>query len=246
MSGEITYSGPSFRDSALVTLDELRAGAAQAPAGTTAYEVKPGDNLTRIAQENGYPDLQALLANNPQYAQRNPDLIYPGEVVFVPAAPDPQARAEAAAKTHGERVANGDPNVDGSDQKHYNQAASHAAGLARTTDGAARAWVDAKQAAQSHGTRVANGEPNVSGSDQHHYNRAASGAGADFDAAAQAEISLGSRTFAASNSPGDRADAAIQAGEGIAQRLEAQGLSEAAARVRELAQQQAQQLRTEG
>ncbi|NZA26492.1 LysM peptidoglycan-binding domain-containing protein [Luteimonas sp. SJ-92] len=246
MSGEIPYTGPNFQDSALVTLDELRAGTAQAPAGTTAYEVKPGDNLTRIAQENGYASVEELLANNPQYAERNPDLIYPGEVVFVPAAQDPQTRAEEAAQTHSESVANGEPSVDGSDQKFYNQAASHAAGLAQTTDETAQAWVDAKEASASHSARVANGEPNVSGSDQHLYNQAANGASRDFETAAQAEIELGSRTFAGSNSPEDRASAAIEAGEGIAQRLEAQGLPEAAARVRELAQQQAQQIRNEG
>ena len=86
MSGEV-YSGPQFADRALVTPDEIESGEVKAPEGTEAYTVERGDNLYTIAaRSGGYgnpPDMKAFYADNPQYAGRNPDLIYPGEVVFV-------------------------------------------------------------------------------------------------------------------------------------------------------------------
>lgn len=249
MGGAISYSGPSFPDSALVTADQIRNGTTQVPPGSVAYVVQPGDNLTVIAQQNGYEDLQELYANNPQYSERNPDLIYPGEVVFVPdpnPAQDPQTHASEATQEHGERVANGEPGVSGSDQGLYNQAEQHASGLADATDENAAAWTESKQARDSHSERVANGEEGVNGSDQRLYNEATNIARDDFDEAAIAEIDLGSRTMAASNSPEDRAAAALEAGEGIAQRLEAQGNPEAAARVRDLAEQRAEAILEQG
>jgi len=85
-NGEIAYTGPKMADASLVTADELASGKVQAPEGTTPYTVQPGDNLSKIATTHGYgnpPNMQAFYADNKQYEQRNPDLIYPGETVFV-------------------------------------------------------------------------------------------------------------------------------------------------------------------
>ena len=134
------YTGPAFPDRALVTADELSSGRLQAPDGTVPYQVQSGDNLTRIAQTYGYESLEALYAHNPQYAERNPDLIYPGEVVFVPDGglpPEAQAtnaaahgvgEAQQAADTHAAKVAAGEPHYSGSDQKFYSMAVSQAQG----------------------------------------------------------------------------------------------------------------------
>ncbi|WP_242112133.1 LysM peptidoglycan-binding domain-containing protein [Luteimonas aquatica] len=100
-NGEISYTGPKFRDSALVTQDEVKSGEVKAPDGTTPYTVKHGDNLTQIASQNGYgnpPNMEAFYKDNPQYAERNPDLIYPGEVVFVRGAEGSPERTDAAAR----------------------------------------------------------------------------------------------------------------------------------------------------
>lgn len=156
MVDEVPYSGPQFADNSLVTREEVDAGQIQAPDGTITYTVQPGDNLTQIAQAGGYESLDAFYADNPQYADRNPNLIYPGEVVFVR---DPEATplsaatqegaqgvldAQAASQAHADAVTRGDPFVSGSDQRFYNQAVSiaqqefDAAALAEieaTTDG---------------------------------------------------------------------------------------------------------------
>lgn len=73
-------------DTAALTLAEVSQGEAQVPEGSIPYEVQPGDNLWTIAKDHGYgdpPDMDAFYAANPQYGQRNPDAIYPDEVVFV-------------------------------------------------------------------------------------------------------------------------------------------------------------------
>ena len=82
----IEYTGPSFRDSSLITMDEIQSGEVNVPEGKEPYTVKHGDNLTKIAREHGYgnpPDMSAFYKDNPQYNNRNPNLIYPGEVVIV-------------------------------------------------------------------------------------------------------------------------------------------------------------------
>jgi spore coat assembly protein SafA len=48
------------------------------------YTVQPGDTMFLIAQKFGL-DLDALIAANRQIT--NPDLIYPGQVINVPATP---------------------------------------------------------------------------------------------------------------------------------------------------------------
>lgn len=87
MSGnDIPYAGPRFNDASLVTINEVRGNEVQVPSGSVPYTVQAGDNLWNIARQNGYgdpPDMNAFYANNGQYADRNPNEIYPGEVVFV-------------------------------------------------------------------------------------------------------------------------------------------------------------------
>lgn len=203
---EVGYSGPQFPDASLVTLDELHAGTTQAPPGTEPHEVLPGQNLSQIARDSGYASLEQLLAYNPQYADRNPDLIYPGEIVFVPKS---QVTEESQA-----------------------------------TDQALQDLEQAEQAAQAHSESVAAGEPGVSGSDQGHYNQAVTSASGQFDAAAIEEIDAGI-DYASGNSRADFANSALESGEAIAQRLENQGRPEAAERVRELAQQRADEINNE-
>lgn len=100
-NGDISYAGPKFNDSALVTIDEVKSGEVKPPDGTTPYTVQPGDNLSQIAAENGYgnpPNMQAFYKDNPQYAERNPDLIYPGETVFVRGKEGSPEKTDAAAR----------------------------------------------------------------------------------------------------------------------------------------------------
>jgi LysM repeat protein len=52
------------------------------PTGATTYTVQGGDTLNRIAQRTG-TTLSAILAANPTI--RNPNLIYPGQVINIPA-----------------------------------------------------------------------------------------------------------------------------------------------------------------
>jgi LysM repeat protein len=51
-----------------------------------SYSVKPGDNLSRIAQQHGV-SLNQVLQANPQF-QKNPNLIRPGQQVNIPGAKD--------------------------------------------------------------------------------------------------------------------------------------------------------------
>lgn len=60
------------------------------PAGRCLYVIQPGDTLSDIAQRFGV-DLTALIHANPQIA--DPDVIFPGQVIFVPLCPRPAGRA---------------------------------------------------------------------------------------------------------------------------------------------------------
>ncbi len=51
------------------------------PPGTSRYVVQPGDTLSAIARRFGIT-LQALRNANPQIT--NPDLIFPGQIIFIP------------------------------------------------------------------------------------------------------------------------------------------------------------------
>ncbi|HSH18489.1 MAG TPA: transglycosylase family protein [Candidatus Saccharimonadales bacterium] len=87
---------------------QAQATPAQAAARPVTVTVKPGDYLNRIAQENG-TNYQRLYYANTEV--QNPDLIYPGQQLRVPAAeeqlaertlPDntpAQVRAEVEAET---------------------------------------------------------------------------------------------------------------------------------------------------
>lgn len=86
--GSGVYTGPG--NIPHVTTDQIRSGEVEAPKNTVPYEVQQGDNLWTIAKNSGYgnpPDMDAFYKQNPEFQQRNPDLIYPGEVVYV-AAPE--------------------------------------------------------------------------------------------------------------------------------------------------------------
>ncbi len=92
------YAGPQFRDTAVVTTKEVNAGQNPTPPGTVPHVVEPGDNLWDISGGN----LEGIYRNNPQFdpenGSRNPDLIYPGEVVFVPVQPGTPEATNAAAQ----------------------------------------------------------------------------------------------------------------------------------------------------
>lgn len=60
--------------------------AARTTSQTRTYTVVPGDTLSAIAARFGV-SLQSVIAANPQIA--NPDLIYPGDVITIPAAIPP-------------------------------------------------------------------------------------------------------------------------------------------------------------
>lgn len=53
----------------------------QPPGTVTEYVVQPGDTMFLIAKRHGIP-LETLIAANPQI--RNPDLIFPGDVIRIP------------------------------------------------------------------------------------------------------------------------------------------------------------------
>jgi len=63
-----------------ITVLSRRSGA-DAGNNASSHTVAPGDTLSAIAAQNGV-SLSALIAANPQI--RNPDLIYPGDVINLP------------------------------------------------------------------------------------------------------------------------------------------------------------------
>lgn len=180
MGNDIPYQGPSIaNDRAVVTLNEVRQGEATAPTGTEPYVVQPGDTLYDIARGNGYgnpPDMQAFYRDNPQYAEseRNPDLIWPGEVVFVRTAPDEAPDAD------GDGVADPATDTDGDgrpDPVNPEQAAA-------TTDAAAQALEDAENTDYPPGLR-------------HEKDAAVQQARQELFDAVQAEIETGLRDYLA-------------------------------------------------
>jgi hypothetical protein len=98
----------------VTTVEEARSGKAadggQAPLGTTPMVVEPGDTISGIMAQHGLdwndPEQRAqFLQDNPQFADqaggRNPDLIWPGEVLYVrngQGSPESQATDQAAAE----------------------------------------------------------------------------------------------------------------------------------------------------
>ncbi|MEH6413502.1 LysM peptidoglycan-binding domain-containing protein [Pseudomonas sp. CGJS7] len=99
-----SYAGPSL--GALVnTKAEIETAQVATPTGMKPVVVEPGDNLSRIAAENGMT-LPQLLAVNPQFSMdpaghpntRSADLIYPGEVIFV--SGDKAKATDAAAEKY--------------------------------------------------------------------------------------------------------------------------------------------------
>ncbi|MCI2057961.1 MAG: LysM peptidoglycan-binding domain-containing protein [Oscillibacter sp.] len=81
----VRYTFEFWQDGAAERLTQTASAAAAAPARTAAaqstYTVKKGDTLWGIARRYGVT-LPALTAANPRI--KNPNLIYPGEVVRIP------------------------------------------------------------------------------------------------------------------------------------------------------------------
>ena len=119
-AGNATFQGTAPAD-LVTTVEEARnnqaADGSQAPQGTTPVVVEPGDTISQIMRERGLdwnnPEQRAqFLQDNPQFADRaggrNPDLIWPGEVVYV--------RGEGAPpQVGGEPPLNGTHAVSGPD-----------------------------------------------------------------------------------------------------------------------------------
>ncbi len=98
---QFTAANPQVKTDAQGNVEngqKLNTGSA-----VSAYTVKSGDNLTRIAAQNGV-SLASLIAANPQIA--NPNRIKPGEVLTVPSA-STAAGGKAAQKADGTAAATG-------------------------------------------------------------------------------------------------------------------------------------------
>jgi LysM repeat protein len=112
------------------TKSEIETGQVATPAGMKPIVVQPGDNLTQVAADNGV-SLEELLAANPQFSQdpasnpgtRNPDLVYPGEVVFVP-GPESKATATAAKNYEAALADDKTPNTSRQDAQDKADATS--------------------------------------------------------------------------------------------------------------------------
>jgi spore coat assembly protein SafA len=73
------------------------------PVGRCLYVVQPGDTLSEIARRFGV-DLTTLINANPQIA--NPDLIFPGQIIFVPwRRPMAPLEPPCGERSHLERLA---------------------------------------------------------------------------------------------------------------------------------------------
>jgi len=97
-SGQVATPAPAPNSSSTIAAkptDTTSSATTTPPAGAQPYEVKQGDNLTKIAQQMG-TTLPELLKANPQYAA-NPNLILPGQKVNPPAT-TPVAKPEAPAQ----------------------------------------------------------------------------------------------------------------------------------------------------
>src|SRR5688500_10223618 len=95
----------------------------QAPAGTVPVAVEPGDTISGLMAQQGLDwndpaQRSQFIADNPQFADaaggRNPDLIWPGEVLYVrPASPQngavPVSGPDADGKMTYQNYQNGQP-----------------------------------------------------------------------------------------------------------------------------------------
>jgi nucleoid-associated protein YgaU len=80
---QLTASTPIPRQPALAAVAEL------GNRSTTTYSVRFGDCLSDIATNHDIADWQQLYAVN-RRGIRNPDLIYPGQLLRLPATTGPQ------------------------------------------------------------------------------------------------------------------------------------------------------------
>lgn len=104
------YQGPG--SASFTSVDEAEAGKGAegqaAPQGTTPVAVEPGDTISGLMARAqpplswSNPEHRAqFLADNPQFTEtggRNPDLIWPGEVVYVRTGSPSQATDAAVAE----------------------------------------------------------------------------------------------------------------------------------------------------
>lgn len=86
--------------------------SATSPRDAETYEIQPGDTLSSIAREHGVPGgWQALwnFADNRSVIGDNPDLIYPKDVITVPAGggPTPASAASTGATAGATRATGG-------------------------------------------------------------------------------------------------------------------------------------------
>lgn len=122
------YSGRS--DVSFTSVEEARRGAGPegqaAPAGTTAVAVERGDTLSGLmSQANppldwNNPEQRAqFLSDNPQFSDvgggRNPDLIWPGEVVYIRTGSAEGTGEPTPPEVGGEPPTNGAQAVSGPD-----------------------------------------------------------------------------------------------------------------------------------
>jgi LysM repeat protein len=94
-SGQVATPAPVPPSTIAAKPTDTTSTTTTPPTGAQPYEVKQGDNLTKIAQQMG-TTLPELLKANPQYAA-NPNLILPGQKVNPPAT-TPVAKPEAPAQ----------------------------------------------------------------------------------------------------------------------------------------------------
>lgn len=146
MGTNLSSAGPyqGRNDVSYTSVEEARAGKGPegqaAPAGTTPVAVEPGDTISDLMSKSqppldwNNPEHRAqFLADNPQFSEtggRNPDLIWPGEVVYIrsgEAGSDPSVPAQ---DTTGDGV----PDPTSAEQ------------AATTTDAAAQALTAAENA----------------------------------------------------------------------------------------------------
>lgn len=258
--GEVAYTGPRMADAALITRDEVDAGEVQVPPGMTTHTVDRNENLWTIAKNGGYgdpPDMAAFYKDNPQYEQRNPDLIYPGEVVLVRKGGSEAANAtDTAARNLAQaQQAQRDANGAGSTSQYHSEQVAKAE---REFQQAAQAEIAAGGSADDIIAR--NGGPNAdtkltiaarrAETDQRIAELAQakqSGQGVEqaqaaLDAAVKKEIEAASYLFA-NDADGnginreEHGKGAVSAGDAIQTRMQQAGLSEEAARVDGIAKQ---------
>src|SRR5690606_3476020 len=84
------------------------------PEPPKQYEIARGDSIDSIAKANGTTP-QALIGANPQLS--NPDTLYPGDMLNLPAAAAETADADGSAKVTGDETAKTGTEANGTSSK---------------------------------------------------------------------------------------------------------------------------------